>query len=228
MEFIEKYGKQLFIGVGVFVILAFVVTLITQGSVKKEKESQEKYFALEAKVKKYREEKFKQSQSAQEKIAVQESVQVDINQLKADLESFISSNLGTVAAQFAGLELAQILSEENKLTEALSLLQKVETQSDLLSNSLVKMKIGQILADLDKCSDALVVWSKIINSKKFAYIHAESKINQALCYKKMNELQKAEEILNQVKNEKSEDSAEQSREADRILRLIQFNKSFGS
>ena len=133
-----------------------------------------------------------------------------------------------MAAQFAGLELAQILSDESKSTEALSVLQKVETQSDLLSNSLVKMKIAQVLVDLDKCSDAVATWSKIVSTSHFSYLHAEAKLNQALCYKKMNDLKKAEDILNQVKNDKSDESADYSNEADRILKLIQFNKSFGS
>jgi len=228
MEFIEKYGKQLFAGIGALIVVGFIATLLMQNSVKKEKESQEKYFAIEAKVKKYTEEKFKKSQTDQAKNQEKVNVTVDINTLKSDLESFISQNIGTVAAQFAGLELAQIYSDENKSTEALSILQKVETQSDLLSNSLVKMKIAQVLVDLDKCSDAVTTWSKIVSTSHFSYLHAEAKLNQALCYKKMNDLKKAEDILNQVKNDKSDESADFSNEADRILKLIQFNKSFGT
>ena len=228
MEFIEKYGKQLFAGIGALIVVGFIATLLMQNSVKKEKESQEKYFAIEAKVKKHTEEKFKKSQTEQAKNQEKVNVTVDVNALKTELESFISQNLGTVAAQFAGLELAQILSDESKSTEALSVLQKVETQSDLLSNSLVKMKIAQVLVDLDKCSDAVATWSKIVSTSHFSYLHAEAKLNQALCYKKMNDLKKAEDILNQVKNDKSDESADYSNEADRILKLIQFNKSFGS
>lgn len=228
MEFLEKYGKQFFMGVGALIVIGFVTTLVVQSSVKKEKESQEKYFVIEAKVKKYHEEKFKQSQGEQAKSSEKVSITIDVAQLKTELDAFISAHLGTVAAQFAGLELAQLLSEDNKSTEALSLLQKIETQSDLLSNSLVRMKIGQTLADLDKCNDAVAVWSKIASNRSLSYIHAEAKLNQALCYKKMNDLKKAEDILNQVKNEKSEETLEFSREADRILRLIQYNKSFGT
>ena len=228
MEFIEKYGKQLFAGIGAFIVVGFIATLLMQNSVKKEKESQEKYFTIEAKVKKYTEEKFKKSQTDQIKNQEKVNITVDVNTLKSELESFISQNIGTVAAQFAGLELAQIYSDENKSTEALSILQKVETQSDLLSNSLVKMKIAQVLVDLDKCSDAVATWSKIISTSHFSYLHAEAKLNQALCYKKLNDLKKAEDILNQVKNDKSDESADFSNEADRILKLIQFNKSFGT
>ncbi|MFN3697342.1 MAG: tetratricopeptide repeat protein [Pseudobdellovibrio sp.] len=228
MEFIEKYGKQLFGGIGLIIVIGFVTTLFMQNSVKKEKASQEKYFALEAKIKKYTEEKFKKSQSDQSKNQDKVNLTTDVATLKSEIESFISQNLGTVASQFAGLELAQILIDENKTTEALSTLQKIETQSQLLSNSLVKMKIAQILVDLDKCTDAIANWSKIISTSQFSYLHNEAKLNQALCYKKMSDFKKAEEILNQVKNDKSEESTDFASEADRILRLIQFNKTLGT
>lgn len=230
MEFLEKNIKSVFIAAGVLIVVGLVATLISQNTTKKEKEIQEKFFALDAKVKKYQEDKFKKDspEAATDKKADKADVVIDVNQLKTELNAFVSENPATVGAQIAGLELAQILTDENKGDEALALLQKVETKADLLSNVLVRMKIAQTLADQDKCSDALVIWSKILDSKATSYLHAEARIDQALCYKKMNDVKKAEDILNQVKNDKNEDSAETSREAERILRLIQFNKSFGT
>lgn len=228
MEFLEKNAKGILGIAGLVVLAGLIGTLITQNSIKKEKQTQEKFFAIDAKVKKYKEDKFKDPAKDSDKEKETVSVPVDVNQLKTELETFINENLGTVAAQIAGLEFADILSDENKTAEALTLLQKVETKSDLLSNLLVRMKIAQTLADQDKCSDALAIWEKVLKSKASSYLHAEAKINQALCYKKMNDLTKAEDILNQVKNDKSENATESSREAERILRLIQFNKSFGT
>lgn len=228
MEFLEKNVKGILGVAGLVIVAGLVATLVNANSIKKEKQTQEKFFAIDAKVKKYKEEKFKATDKTADKKEEVASVPVDVNQLKTELDAFVSENTGTVAAQIAGLELADLLSDENKSVEALALLQKVETKSDLLSNVLVRMKIAQSLADQDKCSEALVIWGKVLSSKATSYLHAEAKINQALCYKKMNDLVKAEEILNQVKNDKTDESGQSNREADRILRLIQFNKSFGT
>ncbi len=228
MEFLEKNVKGILGVAGLVIVAGLISTLVSANSVKKEKATQEKFFAIDAKVKKYKEDKFKAADKTADKKDDVASVPVDVNQLKSELESFVSENSGTVAAQIAGLELADLLSDENKSADALATLQKVETKSDLLSNVLVRMKIAQSLADQDKCSDALVIWGKVLATKATSYLHAEAKINQALCYKKMNDLTKAEEILNQVKNDKADETGQSNREADRILRLIQFNKSFGT
>lgn len=228
MEFLEKNAKGILGIAGLVVVAGLIGTLVTQNSIRKEKATQEKFFAIDAKVKKYKEDKFKAADKSADKKEEVASVPVDVNALKAELEAFVNENNGTVAAQIAGLELADILTSENKGTDALALLQKVETKSDLLSNVLVRMKIAQSFADQDRCSDALIIWSKVLSSKASSYLHAEAKINQALCYKKMNDLSKAEEILNQVKNDKADETGQSNREAERILRVIQFNKSFGT
>ena len=228
MEFLEKNIKAILGVAGLVIVAGLIGTMVSVNSVRKEKATQEKFFALDAKVKKYKEEKFKPSDKALDAKDQTAQLPVDVNQLKTELTAFISENTGTVAAQIAGLELANIYSDENKSVEALALLQKVETKSDLLSNVLVRMKIAQSLADQDKCSEALVIWGKVLSTKATSYLHAEAKINQALCFKKMNDLVKAEEILNQVKNDKTDETGQSNREADRILRLIQFNKSFGT
>lgn len=228
MEFLEKNAKGILGIAGLVVVAGLIGTLVTQNSIRKEKATQEKFFAIDAKVKKYKEDKFKAADKSADKKEDVASVPVDVNALKAELEAFVNENTGTVAAQIAGLELADILTSENKATDALALLQKVETKSDLLSNVLVRMKIAQSFADQDRCSDALIIWSKVLGSKASSYLHAEAKINQALCYKKMNDLSKAEEILNQVKNDKADETGQSNREAERILRVIQFNKSFGT
>jgi predicted negative regulator of RcsB-dependent stress response len=228
MEFLENNIKGILGIAGLVIVAGLIGTLVSQNSISKEKQVQEKFFAIDAKVKKYKEDKFKAADKTAEKKEEVASVPVDVNQLKTELETFVNENTGTVAAQIAGLELAEIYNSENKGNDALALLQKVETKSDLLSNVLVRMKIAQSFADQDRCSDALIIWNKVLGSKATSYLHAEAKINQALCYKKMNDLAKAEEILNQVKNDKADETGQSNREADRILRLIQFNKSFGT
>ncbi|MFN3455036.1 MAG: tetratricopeptide repeat protein [Pseudobdellovibrio sp.] len=227
-QFIEKYGKHIFIGVGIVIVAALVATLISYSSTNKEKQAQDKFYALDAKVQKFREDKLKASAPQADKKEDVAQVKIDVNQLKSELNQFASEYQGTVAGQMASLQLSQILSDEGNPGEALTLLQKAETKSDSLANTLVRMKIAQLFSDQDKCQDAITLWGKIISSKSASFVHAEAKLNQALCYKKLNELAKAEEILNQVRNEKSEESVDASREAERILRLIQFNKAIGT
>lgn len=228
MEFLEKNVKGLLALSAVVIVGGLIATFVAQKSVSQEKQVQEKFFALDAKLKKYKEEKFKSANPAENNKSDQVNITVNVDQLKTELEQFINENTGTVASQMAALELSELLGSEKKEAEALALLQKAESNSDLLTNVMVRMKIAQFLADQDKCSEALVVWDKILKSKSTIYLHAEVKLNQALCYKKMNDLVKAEEILNQVRNDKSEQNGQAVSEADRILRLIQFNKSFGT
>ena len=105
---------------------------------------------------------------------------------------------------------------------------KVETKSSVLSNTLVLKKMGQLLADSDQCKEAIDIWNKVLNNKKAEFTFSDVRIKQALCYQKLNETQKAEELLTQVKNNKTEGQEQSSLEAEKVLRLIQFNKAQGS
>ena len=50
----------------------------------------------------------------------------------------------------------------------------------------------------------------------------------ALCYKKLNDMKKAEEILTSVKNNKLEGQEQLSQEADKILRVIKMSSTLGT
>lgn len=109
---------------------------------------------------------------------------------------------------------------------------KVQNKDKGLVNTLVQQQIGQLLADKDKCTEAIAVWQEILNRKEAAFIHSELKLQQALCYTKVNDVKKAEELLtnlaSQVPTNEVGTAAPTTKEAEKYLRLLQFRKANGS
>lgn len=222
MNFLEKNLKSIGLGFAALIVVGLVITVVTNQSEKKEKTAQENFAVIQEKLNKLNEKTPAADKDAKAPAAV------DIVSLKKDLEDFITKNSGTVAAQIAGLSLADIYANEKNNTEALTVLKKIETNSSVLSNVLVLKKTGQILADADQCKEAIAVWEKVLANKKAEFAFADVQIKQALCYQKLNDFQKAEDLLTQVKNNKSEGHEQSSLEAEKVLRLIKFNKASGT
>ncbi len=246
MSFLEKNWKTITTVFLIFVFVGVLTILLSGQSEKKEMLAQEKYFLTE---KKYLELKNKKdnpviaaneentkttkSDKKDKKPETQTTTEVviDFSQVKSEFEKVIADYSGSKAAQMSALYVTEILKSESKEVEALALLQKVQTNDSGLVNSLVQQKIAQLLADQDKCKEALQIWDKILQRKEAQFAHNDLKIQQALCYKKMNDLKKAEEILTNLANQKSEESPEPSttsKEAEKYLRLIQFKKMSGT
>ena len=123
----------------------------------------------------------------------------------------------------------RMIAKENKPEVAAEWLTKTETGSSNLTNLLVRMKKGQALSLANKCADAIAVWDKVVADSNAQYLHIEAKVNQALCYKNMNDLAKAEDVLLQIKknSKNGEYSAEKNPDVEKVLRLIQFQKNAG-
>ncbi len=221
MNFLEKNLKSIGLGFAALIVVGLVVTVVINQSEKKEKTAQENFAVIQDKLNKLNEKAPAADKDSKAPV-------VDIVSLKKDLEDFITKNTGTVAAQIAGMSLADIYANEKNSTEALNVLKKIETNSSVLSNVLVLKKTGQVLADADQCKEAIAVWEKVLANKKAEFVFSDIKIKQALCYQKLNDLQKAEDILNQVKNNKSEGHEQSSLEAEKVLRLIKFKKASGT
>ena len=244
LTFLEKNWKTVAIGFVAVVGVWGLGLLVTGQSVKKEQMAQERYFLtekkyLELKTKKATpptppvattDDKGKKSKKPVESAPVASAPVVDFTEVRAEFEKITTEFAGTKAAQMSALYAAEILRHENKVTEALQILQKSEGKDSGLINSLVQQQIAQILADQDKCSEAISVWEKIINRKEANFLQNELKIQEALCYQKMNDLKKAEEILTNLANQKSDnlEPSAASKEAERYLRLIQFKKVSGT
>jgi len=224
LNFFEKNWKLLAFGLGAFIIIGLAWAIISGNSSRQEVVAQENYAPLEVEFNKYREQKATLATDAKSEI----KDKVDVTTLKANLQDFVSKNTGTVAAQMAALSLSDILADENNAAEALNVLKKAETKSDHLANVLVRKKMGQLLADANQCQEAITVWNKIVSDKNSEYVQSDVKIKQALCYQKLNDFNKAEEILTALKNNRTEGQQQISAEAERVLRLIQHNKASGS
>lgn len=230
MEFIEKQWKLILGAAGFVVLVGAVVTLVSVRAAHKEKSAQESYFAVEKKLNDMKNKK-PELPTADKKEKPKTEAPPDYTQIKKDLEKISTDFPGSIASQMAALHVANILVDEKNSDAALITLQKVENKDRGLVNTLIQQQIGQLLADKQKCPEAIVIWQKIIERREAGFIHSETKLQQALCYTKMNDFKKAEELLtnlaNQAVNPDMSNSAS-SKEAEKYLRLIQFKKASGT
>ncbi|MGZ3691345.1 MAG: tetratricopeptide repeat protein [Pseudobdellovibrio sp.] len=224
-KFFETNYKAIFGVFAAFVVVGGIVTLVSNQSAAKEKKAQEAYFSVE---KKFIEAKNPQAQDAEEKKPVEKP---NLAQIKQDFEKVINDFPGSVASQMAALHVAGMNTEEKNYDQALAVLQKVENKDTGLVNTLVQQQIGQLLADKDKCAEAITVWQKILDRKEAAFLHDDVKLQQALCYSKTNDTKKAEEILTNLANKTANPdmaASTASKEAEKYLRLMQFKKASGT
>ncbi|MBY0553434.1 tetratricopeptide repeat protein [bacterium] len=222
---LEKQWKLLLGSLGVVIVIGAVFTLISVKATQKEKSAQESYFAVEKKLIDLK------TKKATPPTKDQKTEVVDFTQVKQDLEKVMIDYPGSVASQMAGLHLANLLVEDKNFDLALTTLQKIENKDKGLVNTLIQQQIGQLLADKEKCQEAITVWQKIVERKEAAFIHNETQIQQALCYTKLNDLKKAEEILTNLANKSANPEMganSSSKEAEKYLRLIQFKKASGT
>ncbi len=233
MTLIEKNWK-LVLGICSILILgggglAIQSTLATA----KEKKAQENFFSIEKKYVDYKTKKETPDTTKPAKQAKPVVAPLTAEQLaaiKAEFETFITNNPKSKATQMAALYFAEISRQENKIQPALDVLLKVKNNDSGLVNTLVEQQIGQLLADSEKYQEAIDIWQKIINRKEAKFLHNELKIQQALCFQKLNNHTKAEELLTNIANQKTEDQTDASsvKEAARYLRLIQIKKVTGT
>ena len=230
MEFIEKQWKLIVGAAGLVVLVGAVITLVSVRATHKEKSAQESYFADEKKLNDLKNPK-PEAPTTDKKEKPKSAAPIDYTQIKKDLEKVSTDFPGSIASQMAALHVANILVVEKNTEAALATLQKVENKDRGLVNTLVQQQIGQLLADKQKCPEAIAIWQKIIERREAGFIHNETKLQQALCYSKMNDYKRAEEILtnlaNQTANPDMSNSAT-SKEAEKYLRLIQFKKASGT
>lgn len=221
MSIVEKNIKSIVVVFLVLVIGGGSIAFVSNKSKTKEKEAQEVYFLTE---KKYFELKEKNEKSATKDKA-------DYSDVKSGFLLMIEKYPKSVAAQMSAIHLANILSSEGKQNDALNNLKKVENSTKGIVNYLVSQQIGLLLADTEKCEDAIVIWQSLIDKKEASFLHNELKLQQALCYSKTNNLKKAEEILTNLSNQTANpdlSDSNVSKEAEKFLRLLQFKKVSGT
>jgi predicted negative regulator of RcsB-dependent stress response len=225
MKLIENNLKTIAIVFVAFVVGGGAVAFVTNNSKAKEKSAQESYYLVE---KSFYELKAKKETPPNPTAKVEP---VDFTKSKQDFEKIIADHPKSIAAQMSALNLASILIEEGKSAEALTALKNVESKSSSLVSYLVQQQIGLLLADQDKCQEAIDTWEKVIKTSEAAFLHAELQLQQALCYSKLNNTQKAEAILTNLSNQSANPDMGDSttaKEAEKYLRLLQFKKASGT
>ncbi len=245
MEFLEKNIKAIAAGFGILIIAGIGWAIMAGQKKQKETAAQEKFAQIESEYTKYKESQnqltqmmtmAKNSKDAAKTATADKKAEAELTatvaasktKIETDLKQFVDSNPKSIATSMAALYLSEILVADQKASDALVILQKVESSGNDLTSILVQKKIGALLADTNQCDAAMKVWDKILKTSSAKFAHSEVKIMQSLCYQKNNDLVKAEEILNSIKNDKTETSQEYVQHAERILRLIHFKKASGT
>lgn len=241
MEFLEKNIRVIVFGFVAIIAIGLIMVFLNTHSKNKEEKAQEKLAQIEFDYSKYKEQMSQASmptppnpkdKTKAENKSNNEAMTKAVSmraQLISQLNQFVNTNEKTIATRIAALYLSELFLDEGKSGEALNTLKAAtESSSKDLTSVLVQKKLGSLLADNNQCDEALKVWDNVLKVSSAQVAHSEIKIQQSLCYEKMNNLKKAEEILTAVKNDKSENSAEYVQNAEKILRLIQFRKASGS
>lgn len=230
LNFLEKQWKLMTSLLGIMAVVGAAFAFVTFKKEQTEKKAQETYFAVEKKLFELKLKKeTQQTAKSDKKTKTEESV--DFTQIKKDLENVIQAHPGTVASQMAAIHLSSLLVEEKQFDLALQSLKKAQNKNNGLVSTLLDQQIGQLMADQNNCQEAINVWQKIVDRKESSFIHNEVKLQQALCYAKINDLKKAEEILTQLANQTVNpdmSDVSNSKEAEKYLRLIQFKKASGT
>lgn len=138
------------------------------------------------------------------------------------MEEIISEAPRSKAAKMAALNLAQVQIQYKKLEDAKNTLTKVSDSSKDLLSAMVQGEMGTLLANQNDCKGALTYWEQILNNKKVEFMHSAVRLKMGLCFEAMNEIPKAEEAYNKVKEQEKDSSI--GRSAEKYLRLLQVKK----
>ncbi|MBX2986504.1 MAG: tetratricopeptide repeat protein [Bdellovibrionaceae bacterium] len=220
--------------------------LWTQISLSKEADWQSQYFLIEKKIldqkqafdearqqEKARAANPKAAKDMAVKALPSGDLQKDYGPMVKELSDLIQAAPKTKAGEMAALNLAELQARYKQPAEAVATLDKVNTGdrvSDLIGALVVNMRAG-LAADQGDCGKAIGLWEKIARNGKASFLHDDARLHMGLCYEKMNEFAKAEQIYNEIAvpaaagQERDEASV---KEAERSLRLLKLKKTSGS
>jgi predicted negative regulator of RcsB-dependent stress response len=107
----------------------------------------------------------------------------------------------TQSAVLASLDLSQLYYDHKMYDEASSLLQtSLKNVSYPLTKALVLINLGLNQEAKGDCPGAISSWMKIPGDKSMAAFQGNALIKSALCYEKLNQNDKAEEIFRRFEN----------------------------
>ena len=146
----------------------------------------------------------------------------DYGKAVTELEAVLSKEPGSNAAKMAALTLADIYSKYQMNDKASSSLDKVKTDSGLLS-ALVLDRKATTKADLGDCKTAVAVWDQVLAQKSAKFMAAEIKLKKGLCLESMNDAAGAKAMYSQAKEGDGQSSA--AKTADKYLQALSAKES---
>jgi len=240
-----QHSKLVLGAVGGLLVLGLGYAVFQTLAEQKEIKAQESYFRFEKEFLKRREsfEKFQQSSLAVEKFKTQKTTgkgktkaandsaaepkiegqastgdfAKDYGSVATGLESVVSQYPGSAASRMAALTLSQTQIQYAQYDSALSLLQKVKLESNLLS-ALILIQKGTAQAGLKDCKQAVGTWDQALMVKATGFLAPEIYLKQGLCYEKLGDKTRATESYNKVMAESKETALAKS--AEQYLRLL--------
>jgi predicted negative regulator of RcsB-dependent stress response len=244
-QWTQAHSTMMIAAIAAFLVLGVGVSIFTSMSEKKETQAQASYGQFEKTYldkKRGFEEAIRDSlkpnplkekdPKAAAKAVATGDIEKDYGTEVAGFNKVIAENGGTKAAQMAALSLSEIYLNYKKTDEAYQALQKVEPKShgnDLISY-VVLTQYGNVLSEKNDCKGAVDQWGKVLAHKEALFLHDTLRIKSALCYEKMNDLGKAEELYKKVSQnsqaqpESAGGEAGLSKDADKYLRLLKLKQ----
>jgi hypothetical protein len=125
---------------------------------------------------------------------------VDPQALFTRMTDFIKTEGDVPASELMSLmasEVAEKLGPEQQ-TELLDLMKKTFKNGAGVLDGLALLKKGDLLANADKCDQALNAWKEILSNKRLTYLHNTARLKSGLCLEKMSKFNEAEANYDQV------------------------------
>ncbi len=168
-----------------------------------------------------------------------EPVKVDPAQLFARMMEYIKKQGNVPANELMALmasEVAATLGPQQE-AELLEASMKTFNSGAQLTDGLILMKNGDLLANQDKCDQALEQWKKVISINRLGYLHDLVRLKSGLCLEKMAKFEDAEKqydevIKGSVKKTDAKATAEMAKqnhwavkEAQKLKRALKWSQS---
>jgi tetratricopeptide (TPR) repeat protein len=227
-EWTAQHSKVLAVALGVFAVIAVTSVAYKAMSDKKDAASQEDFYRAEKQLLNLRAgfelgtNPLPPGQTPPAGVTAQKAsgdFEKDFGPATQGLKAVIEEHgVNRKGSKMAALKVSDLYLEFNKNAEAVETLKKVDSSSKDLLSSLIKLQLGTALSNQDKCSEAIQTWDSVLKSSSAKFIHGQAKLKKALCFEKMNETAKAEQLYNEVKAEAKDTSI--GRAAESYLRLL--------
>lgn len=244
-EWSQNHSRALIVGLIAFVVIGIGWSIMSNMSEKKETQAQEAYFSFE---KNYLDKKrgFEEAERSLLRPPTGKNAEAPKAKATGDMDKdygpevtgfkqVIETHPSSKAAQMAALNLSEIYVDYKKMDDASQVLEKVADKSsgkDLIS-AIVLTQYGNVLSDKDNCKTAVDQWQKVLGQSQASFLHDTLRIKSALCYEKMNDFAKAEELYKKVSQNSQDPKNPQAgetglgKDAEKYLRLLKLKKNAG-